>query len=76
MLEFGVLGYLSVRFDGVDISIPGDRRRAVLLRLLMAGGHPISSITLAEDAWDGDPPNAAVATLQSHVPFCASTFRS
>ena len=76
MLEFGVLGYLRVQADDLDIDIPGERRTAVLVRLLMAGGHPLSTAQLAEDAWDGSPPKAAVATLQSHVSFLRKTIPS
>ena len=73
MLEFGVLGYLTVHADDLDIDLPGVRRRAVLVRLLMAGGHPLSAIQLADDAWDGSPPKAGLATLQSHISFLRKT---
>ena len=67
MLEFGVLGYLSVVADGSDIDISGERGRAILIRLLMAGGHPISAVQLAEDAWDGSPPESAIGAQQTHI---------
>jgi DNA-binding SARP family transcriptional activator len=69
VLEFGVLGFLTVLSDGGDVEVSGAVRRAVLVRLLMAGGQPLSASQLAHDAWDGAPPKAASRTLQTNVSF-------
>lgn len=69
MLEIAVLGPLSIRRDGEEVAVSGARRRAVLLRLLVAAGHSVRPENLIEDVWEGEPPAHAVSTLQSHISF-------
>jgi len=64
---FCVLGPLRVEAPRHEVRIGGVRRRGVLLRLLASPGRPVPVDVLAEDIWDGDPPAAAVSTLQSHI---------
>ena len=68
-MEFSVLGPLVLREDGEDLELPGARRRAVLLRLLIDAGRVIPASRLADDVWDGAPPPGAAATLQSHISY-------
>ena len=69
MLEFRVLGELVVRRETGPVAIPGARRRALLLRLLVSANQAVPAETLIEDAWDQDPPPGAASTLQSHLSF-------
>jgi predicted ATPase/DNA-binding SARP family transcriptional activator len=64
---FCVLGPLRLEAPQQEVRIGGARRRGVLLRLLASPGRPVPVEVLAEDVWDGNPPEAAASTLQSHV---------
>jgi DNA-binding SARP family transcriptional activator/Tfp pilus assembly protein PilF len=63
----GILGALVVSRDGVAVALAGARRRALVCRLAVAGGHAVSAGQLAEDLWEGHPGPGTPATLQSHV---------
>ena len=67
MLEFEILGPLVVRGDGGEIRVAGQRRRALLVRFLVAANDLVPAPRLAEDLWDGEPPAGAASTLQSHI---------
>ena len=69
MLEFGVLGELAVQGEAGAVAIPGARRRALLLRLLVSANQAVPAELLIEDTWDQDPPPGAASTLQSHLSF-------
>ena len=69
VLRLSVLGPLVVRGDDGQIPLPGARRRAVVVRLIVAAGHVVGSERLAFDVWDGHPPKGASSTLHSHVSF-------
>jgi DNA-binding SARP family transcriptional activator len=43
VVEYGILGPLQVSLDGVSVAVAGDRRRALLARLLVAHGPPSRS---------------------------------
>jgi DNA-binding SARP family transcriptional activator len=73
VLEFDVLGPLLVEGESGDIAIPGARRRALLIRLLVSANHAISADLLIEDVWDGNPPTGASQTLQSHLSYLRKT---
>src|SRR5580692_12771462 len=66
-IQFQVLGSTEARQASLRIPLGGARRRALLIRLLLGAGRAVSTDTLIEDVWDGHPPPAASATLQSHV---------
>ncbi len=67
-LTFKVLGSLEVTgHDGASVVVRGIRRRALVLRLLLNPNQVVTSDTLVEDVWSGDPPLGAIGTLQSHV---------
>jgi predicted ATPase/DNA-binding SARP family transcriptional activator len=62
---FGILGPLEVRADhGELIEVPGARRRALLLRLLVAPNQLVSAERLREELWGGE---VARTTLASNV---------
>ena len=64
---FGVLGPLLIRDDSGVLELPGRRRRSILIRLLASANHPLAPDRLIEDVWDGQPPEGASQTLQSHI---------
>ncbi len=66
-IEFGVLGHLVVTRLDEPITIDGIRRRALLIRLLMANHRPVPLGCLVEDLWGGEPPPGAPSTLRSHL---------
>lgn len=65
--RFRILGHVEVEGDAGPIIIRGARRRALLVRLLLAPNELIPSERIAEDLWDGSPPPGAASTLTSHV---------
>ena len=43
MVRIGILGALQIERDGSPIEISGGRLRALLARLALAGGRPVSA---------------------------------
>jgi DNA-binding SARP family transcriptional activator len=66
-MNFGILGPVEVGDEGGLMAVPGQRRRALLVRLLVGANGPIDGGLLAEDVWAGDPPPGVASTLQSHL---------
>jgi DNA-binding SARP family transcriptional activator len=67
-LQLRILGSLDVTDDlGATIVVPGVRRRALLVRMLVDVNRVLSVERLIADLWEGDPPSAAHVTLQSHI---------
>ncbi len=66
-LRFRILGPVEIEGDAGPIEVRGARRRALLIRLLIAGNQPVSADLLAHDIWEGSPPVGASSTLTSHV---------
>jgi len=66
-LRVAVLGQLRASRDGEPIDLGGPRQRALLARLVAAGGHVVSTDRLIEDLWSGEPPPKALAALQVYV---------
>ncbi|GAA3454262.1 BTAD domain-containing putative transcriptional regulator [Dactylosporangium matsuzakiense] len=62
-----VLGPLRVRVAGAVADIGGPRQRAVLARLVAAGGHVVPTDRFVDDLWHGEPPPKALAALQVYV---------
>ncbi|MGV9772569.1 BTAD domain-containing putative transcriptional regulator [Streptosporangium sp. NPDC003464] len=58
---------MEVHHDGAPVDLGGPRQRAVLARLLAAGGGIVSSGTLIDDLYGDAPPPSALQTLQSYV---------
>jgi DNA-binding SARP family transcriptional activator len=67
LLEFLILGPIDARRGQESIPLSGARRRALVARLLVAGGRSVSGDRLIEDVWDGNPTAASHATLRSHI---------
>ncbi|MEU8895852.1 BTAD domain-containing putative transcriptional regulator [Nocardia sp. NPDC048505] len=62
-----VFGPLQVSLGGRTARIGAGRQRAVLGRLVLAGGQAIGSDRLVEDVWEGDPPSHAPSVLQVQI---------
>src|SRR5262249_49661805 len=67
LLEFLILGPIDARRGHTSIPLSGARRRALVARLLIAGGRSVSGDRLIEDVWDGNSTAASQATLRSHI---------
>ncbi|WP_019630423.1 BTAD domain-containing putative transcriptional regulator [Actinomadura atramentaria] len=67
-MRIGILGTLDVR-DGIGRAVPvrGTRLRALLIRLALDPGRPVSADRLLDDLWDGDPPAGGGNALQAVV---------
>ncbi|WP_067716156.1 BTAD domain-containing putative transcriptional regulator [Nocardia yamanashiensis] len=62
-----VLGPLQIFVDGRPASTGGRIRRALLGRLVLAHGQPVTAGRLVDDIWEGAPPATAAAVLQVQV---------
>ncbi|WP_336210468.1 BTAD domain-containing putative transcriptional regulator [Nonomuraea sp. LPB2021202275-12-8] len=67
MLTFTALGPFQAWTDGTPLDLGGQRQRAVLARLLVAGGHAVPVSTLIDELWPGNPPAQALSTIQGYV---------
>ncbi|MET7420221.1 BTAD domain-containing putative transcriptional regulator [Dactylosporangium sp. NPDC005555] len=63
----GVLGPLRAGIGGRPADLGGPRQRAVLARLVAAGGHVVPTDRFVDDLWQGVPPPKALAALQVYV---------
>ncbi len=66
-IAFSVLGALEVVRDGTALEVTGAKRRALLLRLLLADNRPVTLGRLIEDLWEGSDAPASPSTLRSHL---------
>ncbi|MER8223536.1 BTAD domain-containing putative transcriptional regulator [Streptomyces sp. NPDC094143] len=66
-LCFRLLGPLEARRGETLLDLGPPKRRALLLRLLLAGGRAVSAERLCDDLWDGLPPSAAMSSIHAHV---------
>jgi len=62
-----VLGPLQAEINGRTVDLGTSRQRAVMARLVAAGGHVISTDRFIDDLWRGQPPPKALAALQVYV---------
>ncbi|MFI6285805.1 BTAD domain-containing putative transcriptional regulator [Streptomyces sp. NPDC051018] len=67
-MRFGVLGQLSVwTADGLPVTIPELKVRALLASLLVDAGRPVSAHRLIDDLWGEQPPGNPRRALQAKV---------
>jgi predicted ATPase/DNA-binding SARP family transcriptional activator len=67
-VQVAILGPLEVHDDGgAPIAVAGARLRALIVRLALAGGQPVSTGALAEAVWDCAPPADVANALQTLV---------
>ncbi|MGY0235140.1 AfsR/SARP family transcriptional regulator [Longispora urticae] len=67
LVEFAVLGPCAVTVGGVPTRLGGPRPRALLARLLIAGGTVVAEDRIIEDVWDGTPPRGPRPALHTCV---------
>src|SRR3954467_6457695 len=67
MVRIGILGALQIERDGAPVEIAGGRLRALLARLALAGGKPVSTGALVDAVWDDELPADQQHALQSLV---------
>jgi DNA-binding SARP family transcriptional activator/tetratricopeptide (TPR) repeat protein len=66
-MEFGLLGPIRVRRDGVEVVITATRQRDVLTALLLHANQVVSVESLIDWLWGHAPPQTARVTLQNYV---------
>ncbi len=66
-MYFSILGALSVWKGDQQLALGGAKRQALLSLLLLHANEPVAADTLIECLWGDDRPDAAAATLQSHI---------
>ncbi|WP_344016062.1 BTAD domain-containing putative transcriptional regulator [Pseudonocardia xinjiangensis] len=66
MVGFGVLGPVEAANEHGPIDLKGLRHRAVLARLLVAGGRAVPVTRLIDDLWD-EPSDGALGAVQTFV---------
>jgi DNA-binding SARP family transcriptional activator len=66
-VRFSVLGPLVAEDASGPVELKGPRHRAVLARLLLAGGRVVPVDRLVDDLWEGEPPDGAVGALQTFI---------
>ena len=65
--RFTLFGGLRVTRDAAAVPVGAPKRGAVLAQLLLADGRTVTAGQLIAGVWGEDVPEAADATLQSHV---------
>ncbi|WP_454791679.1 BTAD domain-containing putative transcriptional regulator [Mycolicibacterium lutetiense] len=66
-LGFGLLGPLQVSVDDSPVALGTPKQRAVLAVLLINRNRAVSTESLIDAVWDGEPVPAARATIHTHV---------
>ena len=66
-IEFRVLGPFEVLVEGRALELKRRKQRSLLALLMLHAGEVVSTDRLVEELWAGEPPKAAVASLQNLV---------
>jgi DNA-binding SARP family transcriptional activator len=66
-MEFGILGPLEVREDGVVLALPGAKQRGLLALLLLHPNEVVPADRIVEELWPDEPPGAGVKSLRVGV---------
>jgi DNA-binding SARP family transcriptional activator len=66
-LHFRLLGPLEARRGRTPLELGPPKRRALLLRLLLENGRPVSAERLCEDLGHGRPPSSAMSSIHAHI---------
>jgi predicted ATPase/DNA-binding SARP family transcriptional activator len=66
-MEFGILGPLTVRCAGRDVTIGSRQQRRILAALLVSAGTVVSTDRLAAVLWGDVWPATALTTLYAHL---------
>jgi DNA-binding SARP family transcriptional activator/Tfp pilus assembly protein PilF len=66
-MEFGLLGPVMVRCDGIELPLRRGSQRALLAALLLKANRVVPADAIAEILWDCRPPPSAPAAIRNHV---------
>ncbi|MEZ0069519.1 DNA-binding SARP family transcriptional activator [Streptacidiphilus sp. MAP12-20] len=66
-LQFALLGEVVVRRGGAPLNPGSPQQRAVLVRLLLAGGRAVPAQELVDAIWGEESPARAVGTVRTYV---------
>ncbi|OBI78384.1 ATPase/transcriptional regulator EmbR [Mycobacterium asiaticum] len=66
-LEFGVLGPLEMKIDGMLVPLGTPKQRAVLAMLVINRNRPVGIDALITALWEEWPPSGARASIHSYV---------
>src|SRR5215207_3565235 len=66
-MKFRILGPLEVSDDGGEVSLGGDKPRALLVLLLLHPNEVVSADRLIDELWGEHPPERAAAALRVNV---------
>ena len=75
-VDFRLLGPLEILLDGVGQSMPGGKPKALLAVLLINRNRVVSSDSIADAIWDGEPPAAYQGILQVYVSTLRRSLRA
>jgi DNA-binding SARP family transcriptional activator len=67
VVEFGILGPLEVRHEGVPLRLGGLRERSLLAVLLLNANELLTTDRLVDELWGEEPPKTAVKTVHVYV---------
>src|SRR4051794_23848395 len=67
MVRIGILGALQIERDGAPVELAGGRLRALVARLALAGGKPVTVGALVDAVWDDELPSDQQHALQSLI---------
>lgn len=62
-----VFGPIQLSLDNQPVGLGATMLRAVLARLVAAGGRATTTERLIDDLWEGNPPPTAASVLQVHI---------
>jgi DNA-binding SARP family transcriptional activator len=74
MLDFRVLGPVSVIRDGAEVALGGFKRRSLLALLLASGGRVVSTPSIVDALWEDEPPQSVVSSIQVSVSVLRAAF--
>ncbi|MGW2559348.1 AfsR/SARP family transcriptional regulator [Streptomyces sp. NPDC001514] len=67
LIEFAVLGPLTVHRNGRELALAAPMLRRLLAVLLSRAGRPVPVPDIVDALWDGRPPRSARKTMQVYV---------
>jgi DNA-binding SARP family transcriptional activator len=67
VVDFGLLGPLTVSDGARPVAVSTPRQRVLLTTLLLSAGRVVGVDTLAEVLWDGEPPAGARGAMHSAI---------
>jgi DNA-binding SARP family transcriptional activator/tetratricopeptide (TPR) repeat protein len=66
-VEFRILGPVELWVNGQRYDLGSPKERCVLAILLWRAGQPVSSDSLIDVVWEGNPPDSALASLYVYI---------